>query len=398
MKKVIVLLCFFYFSFSYGQLYISEVSDANSYNNEFLEIYNNSDSPIDLTGYKLIRVDTDGLYVFDFGEDESNGGDLIIQAKNFLIVARGNTKSDFESEWGSLPTGVAYNSGNTSLYFGTSVQRRWKLRSNDGTSNKDDGTLLDDTYQVVGGSGKRHYKENIGGAWIEESSSTATPGSFDSDQSLPISLVSFRADLINNAIRITWTTQSEMDNAGFEILRSTSREGEYRIITSYLNNPALLGQGNSNYEHRYSFVDRNVIPGQTYWYKLVDVDFNGDKMYHGPISATVHMNGQIVHVSSKLPNNFRLYPNYPNPFNPTTTLKFDIPDLDHGAPVKVSLVIYNSLGEVVKEFYNGPLSAGTFQVIWDGRNQQGVSQPSGIYYAVLHADYFTSTMKMILLK
>ena len=219
------------------------------------------------------------------------------------------------------------------------------------------------------------------------------------DNSLPIALTTFDAQSYNDKISLFWITESEIDNAGFEIVRSESRNGQYETIASYVNNPNLQGQGNSTGTHRYEFIDENVSPGHTYWYKLVDVDFNGHKTFHGPISATVPMESNPIYtVSSNLPKNFRLYPNYPNPFNPTTNLKFDIPDLDHGAPVEVSLVIYNSLGEVVKEFYHGKLPAGVYQAVWDGRNAQGVSLPSGIYYAVLRADYFSSTVKMVLLK
>ncbi|NOX89166.1 MAG: lamin tail domain-containing protein [Calditrichaeota bacterium] len=244
------IMVFVFISNVFCQIYISEVSDAAAYKNEFLELYNNSNSSIDLTGYKLIRVDAipdTAEYVYDIGTNESGtGSEFVIPAYGFMIIARGNDKATFESEWGTLSANTAYNNGNTLLYFGTATARRWRLRSNDGTPDTDDGTLLDDTGQAVGGSGNRHYQKTIGGSWILDSYTNATPGAFDTDQSLPVTLTSFQAVVQSDGVLLKWRTESEIDNLGFEIYRSQTQDADYQLIDSYRANPNLKGQLSSS--------------------------------------------------------------------------------------------------------------------------------------------------------
>ncbi len=93
------------------------------------------------------------------------------------------------------------------------------------------------------------------------------------------------------------------------------------------------------------------------------------------------------------PKTFALYRNFPNPFNPTTTIAFDIP-----RTVKVKLEIYNILGQRVATLMDKPLPAGRYQVQWNGRNHQGVPVSSGIYILHFKAGQFVKNRRMILLK
>ena len=100
---------------------------------------------------------------------------------------------------------------------------------------------------------------------------------------------------------------------------------------------------------------------------------------------------------SEIPTRYSLYQNYPNPFNPTTTLRFDIPST--GAElVDTKLIIYNSLGQSIKKLYNENLSAGSYEIQWDGTNDFGKSAPTGIYFALFRADGFTQLRKLVLIK
>jgi hypothetical protein len=95
----------------------------------------------------------------------------------------------------------------------------------------------------------------------------------------------------------------------------------------------------------------------------------------------------------KIPRHFQLYPNYPNPFNPNTTLMFDIPGYGY-----VRLVIYNILGQRVCTLVDSPLPAGRHSVIWGGRNMAGDYVSSGVYFARLSYDGSLKIKKMLLLK
>jgi len=94
-----------------------------------------------------------------------------------------------------------------------------------------------------------------------------------------------------------------------------------------------------------------------------------------------------------LPTQFGLGQNFPNPFNPTTTIKFEIPTRSH-----VSLNIYNVLGQKVKTLVNEDMAAKSYEKTWDGSSDAGSKVASGIYFYKIEAGSFTQTKKMILMK
>ncbi|MBN2088440.1 T9SS type A sorting domain-containing protein [candidate division KSB1 bacterium] len=85
--------------------------------------------------------------------------------------------------------------------------------------------------------------------------------------------------------------------------------------------------------------------------------------------------------------------NYPNPFNPTTSLRYDI-----AKDTQVSLVIYNMLGQKIKTLVDAPKAAGSYQINWDGTNDAGQKVTTGIYFYTFKADGFQKTNKMLLVK
>jgi hypothetical protein len=97
----------------------------------------------------------------------------------------------------------------------------------------------------------------------------------------------------------------------------------------------------------------------------------------------------------KLPRAFTLAQNSPNPFNPSTTIQYDIPE---GNPVHTSLTVHNVRGQVVNVLVNSMRSPGSYQVQWDGRDRNGRKVSSGIYFYSIKTDGFSATRKMIMLK
>lgn len=92
-----------------------------------------------------------------------------------------------------------------------------------------------------------------------------------------------------------------------------------------------------------------------------------------------------------------LHGNYPNPFNPSTTLRFDIP-ADNKLNSTVTLTIFNSLGQKVRTLVNERLASGSYKVEWNGFTESGATATSGIYYAQLSMNGITQTRKMMLVK
>ena len=94
-----------------------------------------------------------------------------------------------------------------------------------------------------------------------------------------------------------------------------------------------------------------------------------------------------------IPTEFALHPAYPNPFNPSTTIRFDLPEA-----AEVHLVVYDILGREVIQLVNERLEPGYRQVTWNGRTARGGDVPTGIYIARLVTPQYTRSIKMVLLK
>lgn len=94
-----------------------------------------------------------------------------------------------------------------------------------------------------------------------------------------------------------------------------------------------------------------------------------------------------------IPTEFALLDNYPNPFNPTTTLSYQL-----SKDAEVTLVIYNTLGQTIRTLVNAFQPAGFQRVVWDGRDDSGNLVPSGLYFYQIQTDGFRMTKRMLLLK
>lgn len=101
----------------------------------------------------------------------------------------------------------------------------------------------------------------------------------------------------------------------------------------------------------------------------------------------------VEQIDNQIPVEYILEQNYPNPFNPVTTIRYSIT-----TPAKVTLQIYNTLGKEIKSLVNKEQSAGTYEVIWDGKDKNDKVVSSGIYFYRINAGKFLETKKMILLR
>jgi hypothetical protein len=155
-----------------------------------------------------------------------------------------------------------------------------------------------------------------------------------------------------------------------------------------------------------SFTIAELAPG-TYTVTVDKLDYSAastsasptyDSVTGAAVTSTVAplvIDAVVTAIESNpvVPVEFGLEQNYPNPFNPSTQILFSLPQAG-----KISLTIYNLLGQKIMALVDGPLSAGTHTVSWNGRDARGVQLPSGVYFYSLKTSNFTATKRMILMK
>jgi hypothetical protein len=118
---------------------------------------------------------------------------------------------------------------------------------------------------------------------------------------------------------------------------------------------------------------------------------------NGGITMLVTQFGGVKKISSSVPDGFKLYDNYPNPFNPSTKIKFSVSRQSQEGG-NIHLTVYDALGREVETLVNEKLSAGTYEVEWPAPSGSADKYTSGIYFYRLTTDGFSVTKKMILLK
>ena len=227
-------------------------------------------------------------------------------------------------------------------------------------------------------------------------------------------------DVILNAPRIgglywpPWSADAggDFNNDGYPdlILGDLVPPAHYFAIHVYLGGPIsdtmLLAD---------LYIEDDMVPGPTanFGAEVANIgDFNNDGIddfaarsttatfgtgWYGEVNIFAGWQDQATDVEfdyePTLPSDFELYPPYPNPFNPATTISFDIPRL---TPVRVT--IYDLLGRAVITLLDRPLSAGHYRLAWDGRGRQGRLASSGVYFVRVEAMNHSISRKLVLLK
>jgi hypothetical protein len=199
---------------------------------------------------------------------------------------------------------------------------------------------------------------------------------FSIDVPVAVTLASFDIGSGDRSARIRWATSIEIGSKGFHILRSESESFGFERITDAMIPPTGAGSGGAVY----TFNDMSVRPNTTYFYKLEEVTAQGSGQQFGPF--------EFRYVAP-----FRLENNIPNPFNPTTVIRFTVPE--DGI---VSLRIYDVAGRLVRTLANEKRQANHYEIQWDGRDERGQRVASGVYFYRLVAGKHSATKKMLLLK
>lgn len=237
--------------------------------------------------------------------------------------------------------------GNTEDYYGNSVS-------------------ISNEFPIVGAPNNDTNGNDAGAAYL-----------YFSDAPLPVELAAFSAEFKNNRVHLLWQTKSETNNFGFKVQRKVKAEWETIGF--------IPGKGTSSETQNYQFWDAQGLKnssGSEIQYRLKQLDNDGSFAF-----------SKVVQVQVNAPRQYQLFRNYPNPFNPETTISFSLPQASF-----VSLKIYNVNGSVLKTLTNAYQTAGVHKVKWDGTTENGQKLSSGIYFYKLKAGSFSQIKKLILVR
>lgn len=184
-----------------------------------------------------------------------------------------------------------------------------------------------------------------------------------------VELTSFKVNYSNGSVYLQWFTSAEANNYGFEIQKRYDNTQFEKI--GFVN-----GFGSTTEENNYSFTD-NDLQSYRIYYRLKQIDFNGNFKF-----------SDVVMIEDAVLNEFQLYRNYPNPFNPSTTIKYSLP---RQSRIKISL--YNILGNLVETLFDGEQTAGIHQLILNAKDLS-----SGVYFVSMEADHFNKSIKISVVK
>lgn len=350
-----IILSLLFYSSSFAQYQMSLMNDTLISNNEYeFDVFIKSSSDkINLTSYQIVLT---------FNDLVSQGGVLT------LSYISGS------SQLSNIPN------INVGIIEDVANQKNFVAGSNHGSDTISFVNVKVGTFKVTSSNPFDNLSLNIGWDFngyvgteinINDTNKTNPSNHINSltNSILPVELSSFTAGLSNSSINLRWTTQTELNNYGFEIERGTNN-------STFIKIGFIKGNGTTTLPHNYSFVDNNISGSSKFLYRLKQIDVGGHFNYSKEIEVEV------------IPEHFVLYQNFPNPFNPSTTIRFDLPKA-----AEVNLSVYDSLGQKITTLVNGYLESGTHSEVFDGKNLA-----SGTYIYKLQAHNFVQTKKMILMK
>ncbi len=195
---------------------------------------------------------------------------------------------------------------------------------------------------------------------------------------IPVEILSFDGTSRESGNDLFWETASETNNYGFYVERRNDGEEVWNEIGF------VSGSGNSNTVKRYSYLDKEVVPGNTYQYRVKQVDFDGTQSCATSNIVTLTYNAGVEIVLGQ---------NTPNPFETSTNIQFMLP-----AEQKVKFEVLDVYGNVVNTLIDRVMSANYHTVTFEGLDNSGRTLPNGTYIYRLSSGETVKTGKMILMR
>ena len=210
------------------------------------------------------------------------------------------------------------------------------------------------------------------------------------DPTLPVELSSFDAVVTaEQFVNLTWVVQSETNLMGYYIMRNEeeSLSDALTLNLTPITEGAALGT-----QVTYQYIDAQVEQNFTYYYWLNSVDLDGTTHFYGPVSVTI-TGADPNEPIPIIPIRTELLSAYPNPFNPSTTIPFNLKDAGD-----VKIEVYNNKGQLIWLYSEKGKAAGYHSVVWNGKDMNNREVSSGVYYYRMTCGKYTAGKKVVLLK
>lgn len=292
----------------------------------------------------------------------------------------------------------------TEIVFGTGLQQVYVIESGDNSQYSVTWQGSAPTYNAYMITSTNDIDKNgkpefwIGGQNFDTGISTFWCYESNGDNSyIPVAEIQLKYLV---TLGTNYLQSADMDNDGTEELIISL--GNYLIILKFIGMP-----NQHQYEISYAKINELTQPGAQF-HPVTIRDFNGDgeKDILLPMDRYLNPNidlfsylliqdsvTPIKYENIQVPDKFELMQNFPNPFNPTTTVKIIL-----GIHSRINISVYNILGEEIRILANETLPAGKYTFNWDGKDNEGNFLPGGIYFIQMKTQDFRKTIKSVLLK
>jgi hypothetical protein len=197
---------------------------------------------------------------------------------------------------------------------------------------------------------------------------------------LPIQLASLTGTVLSGqGVRLQWSTLSETDAYGFEVQKSAAQTGSYQSIPGSF----VHAHGTTSVPQKYVYTD-NTPGNGTVYYRLKQLDLDGTFRFSDGIAVDVASGI----AGKEFPTEFSLGQSYPNPFNPSTNIRYGLPQKGF-----VRLEVFSTLGQRVATLVDEQEDAGYHEVAF---NASGLA--SGAYFYSITAGDYHASKRLVLLK
>ena len=257
-----------------------------------------------------------------------------------------------------IDDGSGWMAAASTVAYGKSIYSVLVPTTKDSTS--DDNGLID--FRVIAGMEEGNYVSPVTSGYSVDNLKPEVPEGVAGSVSE------------GNKILLSWQTNQEKDLDHYTVYRSENGSS-FKMLAQTTDT---------------DYTDSDIIKDVNYSYTITASDYSGNESGQSEI---VEFNITKLNTENKLPMSFYLSQNFPNPFNPVTTIKYGL--LNAG---DVKIRVFDILGNLVTELINQYQNKGHYQVIWKGTNSQHEQVSSGIYYYQIIAEDFQDIKKMILVR